>query len=73
MVPVTLEGVRRNFGISSVYMYTATLVDIPKQRILNLGIERHEAIPLPALGAPSRSRLFAIDPLQDPLVVDEAV
>ncbi|HEV8194170.1 MAG TPA: hypothetical protein VGP82_22200 [Ktedonobacterales bacterium] len=26
MVPVRVEGVRRNVGISSVYMYTAALV-----------------------------------------------
>jgi bifunctional DNase/RNase len=43
-----VEGVRRNFGISSVFMYTATLLDETERRMLNLGIERHEAIPIVA-------------------------
>jgi bifunctional DNase/RNase len=46
MVPVRIEGVRRNFGISSVYMYTVTLIDETGQHIFNLGVERHEALPI---------------------------
>ena len=48
MVPVSIEGVRRNFGISSVYMYTVTLVDETQQRFFNVGVERHEALPIVA-------------------------
>jgi bifunctional DNase/RNase len=48
MVPVSIEGVRRNFGISSVYMYTVTLIDEAGQRIFNVGVERHEALPIAA-------------------------
>ena len=48
MIPVSIEGVRRNFGISSVYMYTITLIDESGQRIFNVGVERHEALPIVA-------------------------
>src|SRR5579883_21720 len=44
MVHVSVEGVRRNFGISSVFMYTVTLVDEAGRRMFNFGIERHEAV-----------------------------
>lgn len=47
MVPVSIEGVRRNFGISSVFMYTVTLLDEAEQRIFPVGVERHEAPPFP--------------------------
>ncbi len=48
MIPVSIEGVRRNFGISSVYMYTVTLIDEIGRRIFNVGVERHEALPIVA-------------------------
>jgi bifunctional DNase/RNase len=48
MMPVSIEGVRRNFGSSSVYMYTVTLIDETEQLIFNIGVERHEAIPIVA-------------------------
>jgi bifunctional DNase/RNase len=48
MIPVSIEGVRRNFGISSVYMYTVTLTDESGQRIFPVGVERHEALPIVA-------------------------
>jgi len=48
MVSVSIEGVRRNFGISSVFMYTVTLLDETEQRIFPVGVERHEALPIVA-------------------------
>lgn len=48
MVPVSIEGARRNFGISSVYMYTVTLLDETEPRIFPVGVERHEALPIVA-------------------------
>lgn len=48
MIPVSIEGVRRNFGISSVFMYTVTLLDETEQRIFPVGVERHEALPIVA-------------------------
>ncbi len=48
MIPVNIEGVRRNFGISSVYMYTVTLIDETEQRIFNIGVERQDALPIVA-------------------------
>ncbi len=48
MVPVSIEGVRRNFGVSSVYMYSVTLIDETGQRIFVVGVERHEALPIVA-------------------------
>ncbi|MEO8953674.1 MAG: bifunctional nuclease domain-containing protein [Ktedonobacteraceae bacterium] len=48
MIPVSIEGVRRNFGISSVFMYTVTLFDETEQRIFPVGVERHEALPIVA-------------------------
>lgn len=49
MIPMTIEGVRRNFGISSVYMYTVTLIDETQQHMLNIGVERHEALAIVAV------------------------
>ncbi|OAT86154.1 DUF151 domain-containing protein [Desulfotomaculum copahuensis] len=48
MFEVNIEGVRRNFMISSAFMYTATLVDDTKKRMVLFFIERHEAIPIVA-------------------------
>jgi len=48
MIPVSVEGVRRNFSISSVFMYSVTLIDESSQRLFILGIERHEALPIVA-------------------------
>lgn len=48
MLHMRVEGVRRNFGISSVYMYTASLIDETGQHIFTPGLERHEALPLVA-------------------------
>lgn len=48
MLRMHIEGVRRNFGISSVFMYTATLIDETGQYILTPGLERHEALPIVA-------------------------
>ena len=48
MLPVSIEGVRRNFGISSAYMYTVTLIDETGRRIFPVGAERHEALPIVA-------------------------
>ena len=48
MVPVTVEGVRRNFGISSVFMYTATLVEASNRHIYTVIVERHEALAIVA-------------------------
>ena len=44
MIPVIIEGVRRNFGISSVFMYTVILIDEEGQRFFPVGLERHEAL-----------------------------
>lgn len=44
MQPMTIEGVRRNFLMSSVFLYTATLIDETGQYILNVGVERDEAM-----------------------------
>ena len=48
MIPVRVEGVRRNFGISSVFMYTVTLIDEAERRIFNVIVERHEALAIVA-------------------------
>jgi bifunctional DNase/RNase len=48
MIPVQVEGVRRNFTISSRFLYSVSLVDEAGQRLLVFGIERHEAIPIVA-------------------------
>ena len=46
MIPMSVEGVRRNFGISSVFMYSVSLLDEAGKRLLILGVERHEAWPI---------------------------
>lgn len=48
MIPVSVEGVRRNFTTDSPLMYSATLVDESERRIFVFGIERHEALPIVA-------------------------
>ncbi len=48
MLPMKIEGVRRNFGTSSVYMYTVTLIDETGRCIFTPGLERHEALPIVA-------------------------
>ena len=48
MIPVSVEGVRRNFGIGSVFMYSVSLIDETGHRLLILGVERHEALPIVA-------------------------
>lgn len=48
MIPVSIEGVRRNFTSSSVFMYSVTLIDESHQRIFILGVDRQEALPIVA-------------------------
>lgn len=48
MIPVKVEGVRRNFTIDSPLLYSVSLIDEPGQRLLVFGIERHEALPIVA-------------------------
>jgi len=48
MIPVKIEGVRRNFTSSSVFLYSVSLIDETGQRLLVFGIERHEALPIVA-------------------------
>jgi bifunctional DNase/RNase len=48
MIPVSVEGVRRNFGISSVFMYSVSLLDETGKRLLVFHVERHEAWPIVA-------------------------
>lgn len=48
MIPVKVEGVRRNFTTSSVFLYSVCLIDETGQRLLALGLERHEALPIVA-------------------------
>jgi bifunctional DNase/RNase len=48
MIPVKVEGVRRNFTASSPSLYSVSLIDEPGQRLLLFGIERHEALPIVA-------------------------
>ena len=48
MIPVKIEGVRRNFTSSSVFLYSVFLIDETGQRLLVFGIERHEALPIVA-------------------------
>ena len=49
MIPVKVEGVRRNFTIDSPLMYSVSLIDESSQRLLVFGIERHEALPIVAV------------------------
>src|SRR5258708_506566 len=46
MILVKIEGVRRNFTSSSVFLYSVSLIDETGQRLLVFGIERHEALPI---------------------------
>lgn len=48
MIPVSIEGVRRNFGVSSVFQYSVFLLDETGQHLFVFGIERHEALPIVA-------------------------
>ncbi len=48
VIPVRVEGVRRNFTISSVFLYSVFLIDEMGRRMLVLGVERHEALPIVA-------------------------
>ncbi len=48
MIPVRIEGVRRNFTTSSILMYSAALLDESGHRLLVLGLEREEALALVA-------------------------
>lgn len=48
MLPVIVEGVRRNFTSSSAFLYSVSLLDESGQRLLVLGLERHEALPIVA-------------------------
>jgi bifunctional DNase/RNase len=48
MIPVKVEGVRRNFTASSPSLYSVSLIDETGQRLLVFGIERHEALPIVA-------------------------
>ncbi len=48
MIPVKVEGVRRNFTLGSPLMYSVSLIDEAGQRLLVFGIERHEALPVVA-------------------------
>jgi bifunctional DNase/RNase len=48
MIPIKVEGVRRNFTIDSPFLYSVSLLDEPGQRLLVFGIERHEALPIVA-------------------------
>ncbi len=48
MVPVRVEGVRRNFIASSVFLYNVFLIDEIGQHFLTFGVERHEALPIVA-------------------------
>jgi bifunctional DNase/RNase len=48
MIPVTMEGVRRNFTSSSVFLYSVFLLEETSQRLLIFGIERDEALPIVA-------------------------
>ena len=48
MQAMTIEGVRRNFMISSVFLYTVTLIDEMGQYMLNISVERDEALAIVA-------------------------
>src|SRR5579885_2097045 len=48
MIPVSIEGVRRNFTTDSPLMYSVTLIDESRQRLFIFGIERQEALPIVA-------------------------
>jgi bifunctional DNase/RNase len=46
MIPVRIEGVRRNFTVTSAFLYSVSLIDDTGQRLLVFGLERHEALPI---------------------------
>ncbi len=48
MIPVRVEGVRRNFAAVSALLYNVFLLDEAGKRLLTFGIERHEALPIVA-------------------------
>jgi bifunctional DNase/RNase len=48
MIPVSIEGVRRNFTTSSIFMYSVFLLDESGQRCFIFNIERQEALSLVA-------------------------
>jgi bifunctional DNase/RNase len=48
MIPVKVEGVRRNFTAVSAFLYSVSLIDETGQRLLLFSIERHEALPIVA-------------------------
>lgn len=48
MIPVRGEGVRRNFTVTSAFLYSVSLIDESGQRLLLFGLERHEALPIVA-------------------------
>ena len=48
MIPVRVEGVRRNFTVTSAFLYSVSLIDETGQRLLLFGLERHEALPIVA-------------------------
>lgn len=48
MIPVTVEGVRRNFTATSAFLYSVSLIDKPGQRLLVFSLERHETLPIVA-------------------------
>ena len=49
MIQMSIEGVRRNFRVSSAYTYAVTLLDETRQHLLNIAIERQEALAIVAL------------------------
>ena len=46
MIPVRVEGVRRNFTVTSAFLYSVSLIDDTGQRLLVFCLERHEALPI---------------------------
>jgi bifunctional DNase/RNase len=48
MIPMTVEGVRRNFLPSSVFLYSVFLIDDAGRRLVVFSVERHEALPIVA-------------------------
>lgn len=48
MIPIKVEGVRRNFTLSSAFLYSIFLVDATGRRLIVFGVERHEALPIVA-------------------------
>ena len=68
MIPVQVEGVRRNFTIDSSLLYSVSLLNQTGQRLLVFGIERFEALPIvAALNHLSMSRPLAIHLLAETL------